>query len=348
LDRADPIQVARGLESYFQTPGLFTYSLNLNVKRDPKLDPIEDFVVNHRTGHCQYFASALVMMLRSQGIPARMVVGYRGSEYNELSQYYHVRQRNAHAWVEVHLQPEQIPPGETVGGVVGRGGAWLRLDPTPGSDQNGAAQDWAGTARDWLDYVDAVWGDYVVSLSQKGQEQAFFGAFGGSDDLTAAGFSWETWRESLRTAAGWLGIHIGEEAGDKVAFDWRAAVTAMVLATLAVFASRLVRWAWRRIDWSQWVFGRSASGRRSTVAFYNRLEESLARRGRSRRPAETAQEYVDHAVRELSLLHGDSLRQLVTAFYRVRFGGDALDKTEMQEIEKALADLERTPLQNAN
>jgi hypothetical protein len=120
-----------------------------------------------------------------------------------------------------------------------------------------------------------------------------------------------------------------------------------VLSALVVLLTRLLRWASLRIDWSQFAFWRPERGRRSTVAFYNRLEDLLSRRGRSRRPAETAQEYVDHAVRELSLLHGDALRGLVAAFYRVRFGGDALDKTESQEIEKVLADLERTPLRDA-
>jgi hypothetical protein len=349
LDVLDPVRVGRALEDYFQTPQLFTYSLNLNVKRDPTLDPIEDFVVNHRTGHCQYFASALVMMLRSQGLPARMVVGYRGSEYNELGRYYQVRQRNAHAWVELYLEPDQIPENEPVGGMVGKAGAWLRLDPTPGGEQRRTSHDWVGTARDWLDYVDAVWGDYVVSLSQQRQEQALSSVFHSDDGPSAAGYSWEAWRESLRTAAGWLGIHIGDKkTGGKIDFDWRAAITAMVLSTLVVLLARLLRWTWLRVDWSQFAFWRPERGRRSTVAFYNRLEDLLSRRGRSRRPAETAQEYVDHAVRELSLLHGDALRRLVAAFYRVRFGGDALDNTEHQAIEKALADLERTPLRDAN
>jgi hypothetical protein len=348
VDATDPIAVARVLEDYFHTPQLFTYSLNLNVQRDPDLDPIEDFVVNRRPGHCQYFASALVMMLRSQGLPARMIVGYRASEYNDLGKNYLVRQRNAHAWVELHLQADQIPADEVVGGVVGDGGAWLRLDPTPATDQPVTAHNWFGTARDWLDYLDAMWGDYVVSLSQKRQEEALFGALGENESPFVAGYSWETWRESIRTVASWLGIHIGsQKEGRKIAFDWRASITAMVLATLLVMFGRLARWTWGRIDWSQWAFWRSQPGRRSTVAFYNRLEDLLTRRGRSRRPAETAQEYVDSAVRELSLLHGDALRRLIAAFYRVRFGGDALDKTESQEIEKALTDLERTPLREA-
>ena len=77
------------------------------------LDPIEDFVANHRTGHCEYFASALVLMLRSQGIPARMIIGYKGGEFNSLGHYYVVQQRHAHAWVEAWMPPGEVPDGKS-------------------------------------------------------------------------------------------------------------------------------------------------------------------------------------------------------------------------------------------
>ena len=86
---------ARAMESHFLEPDLYTYSLDMslvNAQRQEGVDPIEDFVSNHRTGHCEYFASALTLMLRSQGIPARMVIGYRPSEFNYIGNYYSVRQ----------------------------------------------------------------------------------------------------------------------------------------------------------------------------------------------------------------------------------------------------------------
>ena len=86
--------------------------------------------------------------------------------------------------------------------MVGPGGAWLRLDPTP-SDDSSESNSWTGRARDWLDYVDTIWGDYVVSLSQQRQEQALYGAFRGGDRPVAAGLTWQAWRESFRTLAGW-------------------------------------------------------------------------------------------------------------------------------------------------
>jgi hypothetical protein len=314
----------------------------MNIQgRNPALDPIEDFVVNHRTGHCQYFASALIMMLRSQGIPARMVVGFRGSEYNDLGNFYQVRQRHAHAWVEVYLEKDEVPEGEPTGGAVGQAGAWLRLEPTPGGDDlTSDPHSVLGTARDWLDYFDTIWTDYVVGLTQQRQQQAVYDAFKPADD-SLPWMQHDAWRDSLRNIAAWFGIHIGGKDRRGIAFDWRAAVTAMVLCALAVALSRFVRWLWARIDWSPLTFWRTVRKHRSAVEFYNRLEDLLARRGRTRRPAETPLEYVEHAVRELGLVQGDVLRRTVTAFYRVRFGGATLDNLEMQAIEHALVELER-------
>jgi len=342
LPQRNKLLEARALEEHFHEPGLYQYSLNMNIKgRNPARDPIEDFVVNHRTGHCQYFASALVMMLRSQGIPARMIVGFRGSEYNDLGRFYQVRQRHAHAWVEVYLQKNEIPEDEPTGGQVGEYGARLRLEPTPGGEDLATTnQSVFGTARDWLDYVDTIWTDYVVGLTQQRQQQAVYDAFKPADD-SLPWMQHDAWRDSLRSIAAWFGIHIGGKDRQGIAFDWRAAVTAMVLCVLVVALSRLGRWLWARIDWSQLTFWRPARKHRSAVAFYNRLEDLLARRARTRRPAETPQEYVEQAVRELGLVQGDVLRRTVAAFYRVRFGGATLDNLEMQAIEHALVELER-------
>lgn len=342
----EPILIARALEDHFHTPGLYTYTLNFNFARNHELDPIEDFVANHHRGHCQYFASALVLMLRSRGIPARMVVGYRGTEYNEIGDFYQIRQRNAHAWVEMHLTKEQVPDYETTGGEIGTAGAWMRLDPTPSSEATDRvlARDWIGTARDWLDYVDTVWSDYVVGLNDQRQQAAMYGRYSTqSDPFTDA----EAWREKMRTLASWFGIHIEQGKNWRVAFDWRAGLTAMILCGLGLVFSRLVKWVWPRIDWSPLAFWRVRQGRRSPVPFYARLEDLLARLGRSRRPAETPLEFVEHAIRELALAQGDSLSKAVDAFYRVRFGGATLDNSEIDAIEHALAELERRPLVGA-
>jgi protein-glutamine gamma-glutamyltransferase len=107
----DPGHQITVLSQYFRQAG-FRYSLeNLPLSEHP----IDDFLLSHKYGHCEYFASALALMLRIAGIPSRVVGGYRGGTYNDMGRYYVVSQNEAHLWVEAY--------------VVGTG--WLRLDPTP-------------------------------------------------------------------------------------------------------------------------------------------------------------------------------------------------------------------------
>ena len=73
------------------------------------IDAIEDFVSNNPRGHCEYFATALALMLRSEGIPSRVVLGYRCDEWDPATQSFQVRQLHAHAWVEAYLAAERIP-----------------------------------------------------------------------------------------------------------------------------------------------------------------------------------------------------------------------------------------------
>ena len=81
------------------------------TSKDPKLDPVEDFLVNRKKGHCEYFASALALLLRSIDIPSRIVNGFKGGDWNELTETMNVRQKHAHSWVEAYigLRPENGP-----------------------------------------------------------------------------------------------------------------------------------------------------------------------------------------------------------------------------------------------
>jgi transglutaminase-like putative cysteine protease len=91
------------------------YSYTLDFQGRNGANPIEDFLFRYRSGQCEYFASAMVLMLRSQGIPARLVTGFLGGEFNPFEGYYVVRDSNAHAWVEAYLGTQ----------------GWEVFDPTP-------------------------------------------------------------------------------------------------------------------------------------------------------------------------------------------------------------------------
>src|SRR5947199_2707265 len=123
---------------------------------DPAVDPVEDFLVNRKEGHCEYFASALTLMLRALGIPARMVNGFKGGDWNDLARVMNVRQKHAHSWVEAYLG--DTPPPE-------RAPLWLTLDPTPGTERDKSVAKVGGFRANFYQITDAVryvWVFYVV------------------------------------------------------------------------------------------------------------------------------------------------------------------------------------------
>jgi transglutaminase-like putative cysteine protease len=84
-----------------------------------KQDPLAHFLFESRAGHCEFFSTALALLLRAEGVHARNVTGFAGAQRNEFGRYYSVRQQNAHAWVEYWQ-----PLGERVG-------RWESIDATP-------------------------------------------------------------------------------------------------------------------------------------------------------------------------------------------------------------------------
>jgi hypothetical protein len=121
------------------------------LERPEVADPLEDFLFVRRAGNCEYFAAALAVMLRTQGIAARVVNGFQRGEWNPYGGYFMVRLRDAHSWVEVFVD----------------GAGWVSLDPSP----RGAAEAMphAGRAMLWLDAVRLSWYRYVVSFSLQDQ-----------------------------------------------------------------------------------------------------------------------------------------------------------------------------------
>jgi hypothetical protein len=102
--------------NFFRSQG-FRYSL---APGEYKKNDLDEFLFRRRTGFCEHYAASFATLMRIAGIPARVVTGYLGGEYNELGHFFVVRQSDAHAWCEVWL---------TDGGP-NMTGAWERVDPT--------------------------------------------------------------------------------------------------------------------------------------------------------------------------------------------------------------------------
>jgi hypothetical protein len=115
----------------------------------PEGEKIETFLFDIRRGHCELFATSMVLMLRSQGIPARLAAGFLGAEYNPIEGYYIVRQSNAHAWVEAFVE----------------GAGWQVYDPTPAAGRpTGTEAGWSALAAQLYDYLVFRWDRYILTF----------------------------------------------------------------------------------------------------------------------------------------------------------------------------------------
>jgi transglutaminase-like putative cysteine protease len=121
------------------------YSYTLDLSGSHGADPLANFLFVRRAGHCEYFASAMTVMLRSVGVPARYVTGFLPGEYNDLGRDYIIRQSDAHSWVEVYF------PGY----------GWVTFDPTPsGNESRSGLLSRIGLYWDWLQLT---WGEWIIN-----------------------------------------------------------------------------------------------------------------------------------------------------------------------------------------
>jgi transglutaminase-like putative cysteine protease len=135
-----PEDKARAIENYLLTN--YAYSLENSVP-DKGFTAIENFVFNSKKGYCEHFATTMTLMLRSVGIPARLVTGYLGGRKNEFGDYYLVRQSDAHSWVEAYT-----------------GDRWKTHDPTPALESPVRQ-----SLLLLLDTINLNWYRYVVGFS---------------------------------------------------------------------------------------------------------------------------------------------------------------------------------------
>jgi len=121
------------------------YSYTLDLTGPPTSDPLAAFLFERRSGNCEYFASAMTVMLRGIGIPARYVTGFLAGEYNDVGGDYIVRESDAHAWVEVFF-PDY---------------GWITVDPTPPANaQRSGLLDTVSRYWDWFQFA---WGEWVIN-----------------------------------------------------------------------------------------------------------------------------------------------------------------------------------------
>jgi hypothetical protein len=293
--------VARALTQYLAHSGDYTYTLDLR-RGDSARDPVMDFLDNVKQGHCERYASALALMLRALGMPARVVKGFRGAE-GQGDGTYLVRQSHAHSWVEVLVPRPGSGPGVY---------DWLTLDPTP--DTEAPASRLSALARWWQQAWrggQELWRELIVNYGAS-QQAGLWGSLTAGRRLEGL----------LARAKGWLPALAGLTAALAGAgLLWRRTLRrrgpgvrpVRPAHPAASFYLRLVRLMARHARLSPGPaqtpreFGASAS-------------EALGAR-----PATAA----------LAGLPG----RVADLLYRVRFGGQALDEDEGRRLDAQLDQL---------
>lgn len=281
-----------------------SYSLDLS-ESDPTREAVVDFLFHLRKGHCEYFASALAVMCCLADVPARVATGYVLNEFDPETQQFTVRQRDAHAWVEVFL-PRQ---------------GWARFDPTPASDRVEAMTDsWWSPFRDWFQDVQMDWYAYVVSYDRDRQRDVHNALQTSGHDLLGG---LTGWLKSLKESFIKL---LTTGAVDRLLGQFLIGLNGLTLLGVGL-------WALHRL--------RRRSAQPTSPAWRRRLDELdhllklLARKGLQREPAMTLQEYLRTAAKRFAL-PAKPLGALLAVQYRWRWGGKAPDEKQQELCRKCI------------
>lgn len=298
---------ARAIEAYLQTQ--FGYTLEQKAGGP---DPLADFLFNVREGHCEYFATAMVMMLRTQGIAARLATGFQQGDYNETADVYVVRQRHAHAWVEVFF------PGED---------AWVAFDPTPaaGRSSNAVSGGISGRFGKYMEALEMFWIQYFVAFDNQEQRSLFTSVRRGFVEYQAKTsdyvdtfqmFILEWWKD-VRGENGF------EERAAAIGYALGAFIGAVfgILGTVLLYKRLKHLSIWQRL--SKW-FRRDQA--QPSVDFYERMIRLLENRGIARPPNLTPLEFaMETGIPEVV--------QITDRYNAVRFGLVELTSDERARIE---------------
>ncbi len=334
----DKLSKAFYLEEYLASGKDFQYTLSLTGPTDRSLDPIVDFMMNKRKGHCQFFASALAMLLRSLGIPTRVVVGFRPSEYNELGDYFLVQQGHAHVWIEAYFTVGELRAhGIDIPSYI-ESGAWMRLDPTPPSDGSNSGGSFRKSNGQTLEMMQELWSEMFLNMD-KSKQSTLFSLFGESSDGSYA----DAWKNIKTTVEGIQKSQIvGILASPGRWFSWQVAMSIMILGTVTALVYRLLLWLFPK--WIPRIQLRPSDRKSqfSKIDFYNRAIRQLQRFGLHRGSSQTQQEYLyaaSNKLREYTIeFDADLLSKL---FYQRRFGGLLeLSPSDQVRVNAALLALE--------
>ncbi len=299
-DERTPYLKAAAIQSYLTTQ--FGYTLELPSSMPP--DPLADFLFRRKKGHCEYFASAMAILLREAGVPSRIVTGFRGGEFNQLTGSYILRAKDAHAWVEAYI------PG------VG----WMTFDPTPvGSVPVITA--WRRMEM-YLDAAREFWREWIINYDVMRQQQLTQKTVTQTRDRFR---ELRSWGQKKYFGLLELARKVNRDATSQPKrFGGRVVIT--LAAILVLFNVARLYKVWRRR-----ALARNPRSAPQTAAsiWYERMSKAAARRGFRREPTQTPQEFAKK-------ISDEQLRSAVTRFTdhyeRARFDNSAGDAAELPQL----------------
>ena len=300
-NNGDPVydQVA-AIERYLSSPD-FIYSLEAPTL--PPDNPMDAFIHDYRAGHCEYFASAMALMARGLGVPARLVTGYRGGVWDEDEQAYFVQSDMAHVWVEAYFP----------------GWGWVSFDPSPLEDDDGDDGMWATLGR-WANTLHIrsrmMWYRDIVGYQPTVRLEDLF------NRQRLSGFV-PAWGE-------------GSEAWGELSLSDRIPLVTFGLALVGLGGAAV----WFTVQWKELQFLGSrpriplSRDQVRAIRLYLRLRRRLRRIGIACE-GKTAQEILDEA-RVHPGVDTDVLEEVLSVYDTVRFGNRALDLRRYRDMRRAI------------
>jgi transglutaminase-like putative cysteine protease len=288
---------AKAIEAHLQTQ----YSYSLEMKAGGP-DPLADFLFNVKAGHCEYYSTAMAVLLRSRGIVARVVNGFLPGEYNAAAGAYTVRQSDAHSWVEVYF-PESR--------------SWVTFDPTPSAGRlEPVRTGLTAQLQKYAEALELLWFQYVVGYDKQEQRSL-------ATSLNNQVFDYaRTLTKVMDTVKSYL--------TGNVLMLLTGTLGVALIGFVVLFGKRV----WRFVRTG--AIRSSEEGRTySSIQFYERLISLMEQRGLSRDRHLTPLEFAKTLKSSEALL-------ITRAYNRVRFGGQRLSASEKKEVERALTILEAT------
>jgi transglutaminase-like putative cysteine protease len=283
------------------------YTYDLHSPSGGKPQPVDHFLFESRRGHCEFFSTAMALMLRAVGIPSRNVTGFVGGTWNRFGRYYAVREGDAHSWVEAYIDDPLRP-------------SWRTFDPTPA---NGAQPlEPPGGAYYYLrDFVEALsqrWNTYVVGYDLRKQVRIF-------DELSRR-------YERFRARTG-----VNKGPLDRLTRGPVVAGSALGLVAAAYLAWKRRR---KKAEAASPEETRKAHDARveTAAALYRALETALQTQGITRAPSVPPLRHAE----ELRTRHhplGDEVVALTTVYLQTRFGGVTLTDPLRKDFERRVREI---------